>query len=109
MFTYLSNLGLQDFDSRSWKSNHLTVLGDHRKSPGQSGSIADIEFKDSGGQFTKLLIEKRHLSEAVWRSECPNYYIEVKATPSSDRRKPFYPSSYQYQYVGAKLLGRVRR
>ena len=65
--------------------------------PGQY-ETSDLEYNNTTGAFTSLLVEKGHLPSTSWQGRTPKYYIEVKSTPYG-LRAPFYMSGPQYSKV----------
>ena len=111
VFRYLQNIGLHGFSASNWTSDCPSVLHGFREriqrsAPGRD-ILADIEYDDTQGQFTKFLISKGHLKEKVWRNERPCYYLEVKTSPRFNRQEPFFMSGTQYRYVSTQLLDRI--
>ncbi|KAK4166977.1 hypothetical protein QBC43DRAFT_298156 [Cladorrhinum sp. PSN259] len=58
--------------------------------------IADLEYRDHSGSFTKHLVELGHLQAEPWLDKKPVYYFEVKSTHHGCDA-PFYMSGEQYR------------
>lgn len=58
--------------------------------------LADLEYHDTTGVFTKFMTEKGHLPRAQWEGKTPTYYFEVKSTPRACDAE-FYMGGAQYQ------------
>ncbi|MCJ1398278.1 hypothetical protein MMC11_001475, partial [Xylographa trunciseda] len=103
VFEYLKNLQLTGFDKRNWPSfirDYVGLHDDYRNIKKWSGnSLAGLEYKDVEGQFTKFLIRKGYLAQAIWANARPHYYFEVKTTTFSDRQEPFFVTSTQFRHL----------
>ena len=111
MFECLKNLHLTNFDLNNWVSvlcHYAAAHPEYRDITKWSGrSLAEIEYKDVGGQFTDYLIRNRYLPETIWKRERPYYYYEVKTTKSTDRQEPFHMSCAQYKHVDTQTLAQA--
>lgn len=101
----LSRLNLPAFSTDNWTSNIRTFVKahrDYRSMASWSGGheISDLEYKDTSGAFTALLIENGHLPES-WQNRTPKYHFEVKSTPQ-ELGAPFYMSGQQHRKVRDK-------
>ena len=106
----LKSLGssLPGFSLPNWTSNIKTQVKIHpdyetMQSWGGGAEISDLQYSDTSGTFTALLIEKGHLSSAKWAGNRPRYYFEVKSTPRACH-EPFYMSGLQYKKVSFSMI-----
>ncbi|KAK3370917.1 hypothetical protein B0T24DRAFT_509785, partial [Lasiosphaeria ovina] len=103
-FVLLSALkpALPGFSRDNWTSNirkHAAVHPDHESMPRwRDREKADLDYQDSDGTFTDLLIYKGYLASETWQGRTPKYYFEVKSTPLL-YNAPFFMSSAQYDKV----------
>jgi hypothetical protein len=63
---------------------------------------SDLEYNDTNGVFTNLLIEQRYLPSDQWQGKTPKYHFEVKSTPQ-ELEAPFFMSGTQYGKVRDEL------
>ncbi|KAK4452224.1 hypothetical protein QBC34DRAFT_457252 [Podospora aff. communis PSN243] len=57
---------------------------------------ADLQYSDTSGSLTALLISKGHLEAETWTGKRSHYHFEVKSTPRHCSQ-PFYMSGLQYR------------
>lgn len=108
MFTYLKELGLPEFGLSNWCSEIRDRVKIHRdyhdiEPTNDRSAIADIEYRDVKGYFTKSLIKKGYLSQWMWDGQKPLYHIEVETTTSSNWQEPFFMSGIQEKQVSVKF------
>ncbi|KAK0648252.1 hypothetical protein B0T16DRAFT_407934 [Cercophora newfieldiana] len=110
VFEMLQSLGssLPGFSTPNWTSNikaQVKIHPDYETMPSWGGGaeISDLQYSDTSGAFTALLIEKGHLSSEKWAGKRPTYYFEVKSTPRACN-EPFYMSGLQYKKVSFFFL-----
>ncbi|KAK0611985.1 hypothetical protein B0T14DRAFT_531382 [Immersiella caudata] len=99
----LASVSLPGFSWPNWTSNikqQVKIHPDYETMVSWGGGVevSDLQYSDTSGLFTALLIEKGHLSSAKWAGKRPHYYLEVKSTPRSCN-EPFYMSGSQYKKV----------
>ena len=104
MFEYLKGLGLPNFDYGNWKSEIRHLVKIHSKYHDleeykDRSAIADIEYLDDSGTFTRFLSGKGLLAQGLWDSVRPLYHIEVKTTTSPKWQEPFFLSKAQERHV----------
>ncbi|KAK0742653.1 hypothetical protein B0T18DRAFT_168089 [Schizothecium vesticola] len=103
VFEMLKSLGssLPGFCWPNWTSNIKKQVKIHpnyetMEAWGGGAEVSDLQYTDTSGVFTTLLIEKGHLSSAKWAGKRPSYYFEVKSTPRACN-EPFYMGGSQYK------------
>jgi hypothetical protein len=93
---------LPDFGHSNWQSTVRHYVKAHPAystlEPWGDAGPSDIFYSDESGVLTTVFIEKGYLDE-TWRSEKPDYFIQVETTMSNDLETPFYLSKYQYSLV----------
>ncbi len=94
MYEFLKKYGLPDFGIANWKSEirgRVAAHSDYRDLRGcyDANAKADIEFHDTAGKFTSLLLENGLLS-VFGKPDKPYYHIEVKSTTSKVWQEPFF-------------------
>lgn len=104
VFELLKNLnpGLPKFSLANWRSTirrYVSVHPDYASiPPWNHKETSDIEYSDSEGVLTELLIENGYLERDTWQNKKPRYYLEVKTT-TGPCEAPFYMSKSQYRLV----------
>ncbi|KAK5657900.1 hypothetical protein OQA88_2449 [Cercophora sp. LCS_1] len=111
VFEMLKSLGSASLPGFSWPNWTSNIKGQVTIHPNYEGMISwgggvevsDLQYADTSGLFTTLLIEKGHLPSAKWTGKRPSYYFEVKSTPRGCN-EPFYMGGAQYKKM-EKLCG----
>ena len=109
MFEYLQGLGLPIFGLENWKSeirDRVKIHADYHDLDQYKdrSAIADFEYLDDSGRFTRFLKRKGHLAKEFSDSERPLYHIEIKTTTSSNWQEPFFMSKAQERHVRSSTL-----
>lgn len=105
VFELLKNLSptLPDFSMANWRSTIRSYVSVHPEyadiQPWNHKETSDIEYSDSEGILTELLIDNGYLERNIWERRKPKYYLEVKTT-TGPCEAPFYMSKSQYRLVG---------
>ena len=68
--------------------------------PWSGREVADLQYLDTSGRFTALLIENGYLASDEWENKTPMYHFEVKSTPQ-ECNAAFYMSGSQYESVSS--------
>ena len=104
MFEFLKEVDLPGFGWHNWKSQIRSRVASHPsyhdiRGCNDRNAIADIEFEDASGNFTRLLRQTGCLAASMETIDRPFYHIEVKTTTSSNYKEPFYMSKAQELHV----------
>ena len=99
----MQNLALTSFDESCWMSSirHLIAVNDqYSEIFTQRFEIedTDLEYSDTEGELTTLLINANYLASSSWRGCTPKYHIEVKTTMGS-MNYPFFCSQKQFEMM----------
>ena len=104
IFEFLSKLALPGFDENNWTSNikrYVLLHPDYQcMGPWSGREVTDLQYHDTSGSFTALLIENGYLAADEWEDKTPMYYFEVKSTPQ-ECNAAFYMSGSQYESVSS--------
>ncbi|KAJ4314945.1 hypothetical protein N0V84_008639 [Fusarium piperis] len=101
VFELLKNLSpqLPGFSLENWRSTirrYVSVHPDYVDiQPWNHRETSDIEYSDSEGVLTELLVDNGYLERDIWENKKPRYYLEVKTT-TGPCEAPFYMSKSQY-------------
>ncbi|KAI8721773.1 hypothetical protein NCS52_00319800 [Fusarium sp. LHS14.1] len=104
VFELLKNLSprLPGFSLANWRSTIRSYVSVHPEyaniQPWNHKETSDIEYSDSEGILTELLIDNGYLERDVWEHKKPKYYLEVKTTTGACEA-PFYMSKSQYRLI----------
>ncbi|RSL98875.1 hypothetical protein CEP52_010095 [Fusarium oligoseptatum] len=104
VFELLKNLGpeLPGFSLENWRStirSYVSVHPDYTDiHPWNHRETSDLEYDDSEGALTELMIDNGYLERDVWENKKPKYYLEVKTT-TGPCEAPFYMSKSQYRLI----------
>lgn len=108
VFELLKNLSprLPGFSLANWRStirSYVSVHPDYANiQPWNHKETSDIEYSDSEGILTELLIDNGYLERDIWEHKRPKYYLEVKTT-TGPCEAPFYMSKSQYRLVSLSI------
>jgi hypothetical protein len=94
---------LPGFSRENWTSGIKTYVKAHQDYESMAAwpgryEVSDLEYDDTSGVFTSLLIENGYLPSEQWQNKTPKYLFEVKTTPQ-ELGAPFYMSGTQYSKV----------
>ncbi|KAJ4190313.1 hypothetical protein NW755_005455 [Fusarium falciforme] len=104
VFELLKNLRprLPGFSLANWRStirSYVSVHPDYANiQPWNHKETSDIEYTDSEGALTELMIDNGYLERGIWENKKPRYYLEVKTT-TGPCDAPFYMSKSQYRLM----------
>ncbi|RSL50813.1 hypothetical protein CEP53_008668 [Fusarium sp. AF-6] len=104
VFELLKNLSpeLPGFSLANWRStirSYVSVHPDYTDiQPWNHRETSDLEYDDSEGALTELMIDNGYLERDVWENKKPKYYLEVKTT-TGPCGAPFYMSKSQYRLM----------
>ncbi|OIW34078.1 hypothetical protein CONLIGDRAFT_667268 [Coniochaeta ligniaria NRRL 30616] len=109
VFELLSKLNppLPGFCHDNWTSNIKTTVNVHPDYASMAAwpgryEISDLEYDDTAGVFTSLLIDSGYLPSEQWQNKTPKYHFEVKSTPQ-ELEAPFFMSGVQHSKAGFKM------
>ncbi|UPK97203.1 hypothetical protein LCI18_008138 [Fusarium solani-melongenae] len=93
---------LPDFSLQNWKSTIRKYVSPHPDyvgiQPWNHRETSDLEYADSEGALTELMIDNGYLERDIWENKKPRYYLEVKTT-TGPCEAPFYMSKSQYRLM----------
>ncbi|RTE73601.1 hypothetical protein BHE90_011964 [Fusarium euwallaceae] len=104
VFELLKNLSpeLPGFSLENWRStirSYVSVHPDYTDiHPWNHRETSDLEYDDSEGALTELMIDNGYLERDIWENKKPKYYLEVKTT-TGPCEAPFYMSKSQYRLI----------
>ncbi|KAJ3467638.1 hypothetical protein MRS44_005202 [Fusarium solani] len=104
VFELLKNLspGLPGFSLQNWRSTIRKYVTEHPDytdiQPWNHRETSDLEYNDSEGALTELMIDNGYLERDIWENKKPRYYLEVKTT-TGPCEAPFYMSKSQYRLI----------
>ncbi|RSL92134.1 hypothetical protein CDV31_015293 [Fusarium ambrosium] len=104
VFELLKNLspGLPGFSLENWRSTIRRYASAHPDYANigrwNHRETSDIEYDDSEGALTELMIDNGYLERDIWEDRKPRYYLEVKTT-TGRCEAPFYMSKSQYRLM----------
>ncbi|KAL8716310.1 MAG: hypothetical protein Q9220_000215 [cf. Caloplaca sp. 1 TL-2023] len=109
IFELLKGLCLPGFNLKHWTSGIRNRVKSHAdyldiENNNDRDAIADIEYLDHSGSFTRYLVQRGHLAQGLWDDERPHYHIEVKTTLSSDWQEPFFMSKAQERHIQGQQI-----
>jgi hypothetical protein len=102
VFELLKNLSprLPGFSLQNWRSTIRKYVSAHPDyvgiQPWNHRETSDLEYADSEGALTELMIDNGYLKRGIWENKKPRYYLEVKTT-TGPCEAPFYMSKSQYR------------